>query len=160
MYAHIRDHTADAYEELDRAETDLRAATELLVAPGPVEDRDQADAIRGWFDARDAHRNAEVEVVTWTNLLGVECSDVGLDLAEVIGDFTDRLLIDCASEVRAVPVHWPPRAGDVWMTRRGWMWVLRGGEMVAEDAGGERVPVGGFRDDDPVLVTRAGGAFL
>ncbi|WP_160051249.1 hypothetical protein [Nocardiopsis sp. FR26] len=157
-----RDNTVDAYNELDYAETNLAIATELLAAPNPFEERDQADDIRAWFEARDAHRAALVEVAVCTNLFGEECSDAGLDLAEEVAEFTDRELIDCAPEVPDVPEFWPPREGDVWMTSQGRTWVVDGADMVAEDTGegAARRWVAWFQGDGPVLLWRGGGCFL
>ncbi|MFE7462294.1 hypothetical protein ACWFMI_25100 [Nocardiopsis terrae] len=157
-----RDNTATAYNELDYAETNLNIATEFLAAPNPFEERDQADAIRGWFKARDAHRAAVAEAAVCTNLFGEECSDAGLDLAEEVAEFTDRELIDCAPEVPSVPEFWEPEVGDVWVTRRGWTWSRVGDVMVSRDTGGEPsvMRVGAFRDEDPVLLSRGGGVAL
>ncbi|MEE2040215.1 hypothetical protein Q8791_23650 [Nocardiopsis sp. CT-R113] len=153
-----RDTTATAYADLDRAATDLQLSTELVVAPGPVEDRDQAAAIRGWFEARDDYRAAELEAARYTCRFAMECEDAELEFAEEFADITDRPMVDHASEAPEVPEFWPPREGDVWAVRDGSVWTVRGLVLVSE-AGEERAPAG-FASDGVVLVWRAGGAFL
>lgn len=124
-------HRANPTEMAARAaHADLCAATGAVDVPDMTGVRDQEADIKAWYAAADRAYNARVAAAREAGTLsGVP-------------------------ERPATPAFWPPRAGDVWITRHGWEWELRGGRMVAEV--GSQMSVEAFRGAGAVLFRRVG----
>lgn len=116
----------------DAAHGDLCAATATLDYPDMLGERDQAAEIRAWFAAVDRDYNARVAA------------------AREAGE------LDQVPARPTTPAMWPPREGDVWITRHGWTWELVGDLMVTGSGGGHRVPVEWFVGGGAALMRRDG----
>lgn len=113
---------------VDDAHSHLSVVTSILDNSMEWEEGGLGAQIREWFAARDRFYNARVA------------------LARKEGTLSE---VPARS---AAPVSWPPVEGDIWMTRHGWAWELRGGVMVAW--GGPTCSVEEFRGEEPVLMSR------